>query len=153
MNLKQFTIIILKEFGRFYCGRQYEWQEKERAARSNELIDQLSEDDLVAIRISQAFPFAEIDCYKTCDIYDTLQDIFDNNLIEEHRMFAAFLLNNRGIPGTELIEKPELSDALIQWLFRHKKSFEHYDFSFANFEEAYKEAHWHDFIERHMMLR
>lgn len=82
-----------------------------------------------------------------------LQEVFDTDYKGETFVaFAAYIVNVRGMPNPLVEEPASISQELHQWLFANQKQFANYDFSFENFEEAFKESYWREWCETRVML-
>lgn len=66
-------------------------------------------------RISQAQAYAELELFKTPDLYDVLQEIFDTGYKGENLIaFAAYIVNVRGLPNPMTDEPALISQDLHQ---------------------------------------
>jgi hypothetical protein len=153
MKLSESCLSVVEVFELFYKLRKTEWDAK---SNDNELTkyDYRASGNIVdGYHIEQAFPYSELELYKTCDLYDVLQEMFDSGKIDEtFTAFAAFLIQVRGFPDPTWIEPVTITGKLHSWLFRNANSFKGWDFSFGNFEEAYKESCWRDWLENRACL-
>lgn len=98
-------------------------------------------------RIEQAPFFAELQLYKREDYFMSLDTLFEEGKLEQYHAFAAFTYNRYGMPNAQWFEFDSISTGLKKWLFANALHFKQYDFTFTNFEEAFKEAcyrQWQD---------
>lgn len=151
------TIIeeILSTFEQFVRLRQDEIEDLNIYKKMNGVDVKCLNEIRHSWRVSQAKHYAHLQHFKTYELYEFLQELYDDEQIDKYKTFVGFVICERGLPTNShgWHEKPEISDELIQWLFRHHRSLREIDLSFSDFEEAYKEACWRDLCESLMMTQ
>jgi hypothetical protein len=131
---------LLENFVTFLELREKEEQTAQKQRYQQNLRLEQIECNRFCHRIDQALFYAELNYYKREDYFATLEELLEKDLLEKHRTFAAFTYHRYRLPDVRWYEFDEISPALRQWLFANAASFKDYNFSFSDFEEAFKEA-------------
>lgn len=153
MKLSEFSHTVTSLFREVYRFRVQEWSLIEPERLKNNKPHSVDKDQVEWYRLQQAQAYAELELYKTSDLYSVLQEVFDTGYKGETFVaFAAYIVNERGMPNPMVEEPAFISQELHQWLFANQKQFANYDFSFENFEEAFKESCWRGWCESRLTL-
>jgi hypothetical protein len=133
---KQLTDI----FNDFQSFRDQEEEKHEQLALSTHLDFNDIVDEMFYLRVEQALPYATLHDHPRMDYVNALIDLHQHDELDQQLAFAAFVFKQFGIPNTKWCEFKNMPRDLLKWLYRNSGKFRQFDFSFSDFEEAFKEA-------------
>lgn len=146
------TSDLLKIFYTFYRLRELETENTLKNINVQKLDYNDAKVDKFCGRINQALPFAELQCFNRDDYFDAVINLVNINLIEKNIAFVAFFYQRFGMPQPSWFETESIPKYLIEWLYKNGKILKTYDFSFHDFESAFKEACYKQYQDDVIML-